>query len=1032
MPTYIVEREIPGASRLTEDDLRGITQHVERRRREARAAVHVAPQLRGRRQDLLRPRGGERRRHPRARAPRRLPGQPGRRGHGGVRHRRPARAARLTAACRPPRRADTCRRSARGARRAAGRTVAAVRGVYDRAVRDLIGRADERARLRAALAAAQAGRGSLLLRVRRGRRGQDAPRRGGARGRRRRRFVRGVAGPAALRSARWSPRCASFLRSEPDGLDRCGPLRSHLALLLPELGTPAPTEDRATLFEAIRCALRTMVAGRPRRDAARRRAGVRRGDARAPRGARAGPARAAAARRGGLPVRRSRAVAPAAPAAPRPPSRPRAARAALDPLDAAEHRAPRRAGARRAPVAALGRHAARAHGRGAVLRRGADCGAAGRRAAEAGPDGAELALDADVPLPETIRDAVLVRTSTLSDAARGAAETAAALGTAFDLDLVAALAGEDGLAELAAGGLVRETGHGRAVFRHPLAREALYDDIPWLRRRALHRRLAQALHERGADPARGGHALARRPRDAARARGAARGRGGRGRRPRLPRRRPARAPGAGPVAGGRARRRAARRRRALRRPRRAGGRPRRGGARAARGRGRAPGRGAGGRWPTRSAGIAGIYALQGDRERALAARRVAAEAYAANGLPGEAAAERLVAAGYLQSAGRHTEAAEPPPGAAGRRCAPSAPTSARGRWASRASRPSRAATSRRASRSSAAGCRSRSSTSSPPRRRRSTSGWAPRTRSRATTAARARRSARRSACAGTPAPAALEQVCLSCMAYVLRELGDWDQVVELGDELITPGAGPDDTLVADGIVGSVLAWRGARDAARPLLERCLQTALRLDVISMLCDSAAALAWLAAAEGDDERASELGRLVLERWARSEDHHYAVWGLRWAAAPLRAHGALGRRPRVRGGPVGDRRRRRPPRRAGRAGRRARRDRAGRGGRGRRRRSSSPARSSSTSTSTSRSSARRSSCAPGRARRRRRARGRHRAADRGAPDRPRGSAPRRSRRAGGRESPRSAGSLEELVGAPRRRASTPTPASRGASSR
>jgi tetratricopeptide (TPR) repeat protein len=55
--------------------------------------------------------------------------------------------------------------------------------------------------------------------------------------------------------------------------------------------------------------------------------------------------------------------------------------------------------------------------------------------------------------------------------------------------------------------------------------------------------------------------------------------------------------------------------------------------------------------------IAGTYALQGDRRRALGARRVAAEAYAANGLPGEAAAERLVIAGYLQSAGSYAEAA---------------------------------------------------------------------------------------------------------------------------------------------------------------------------------------------------------------------------------------------------------------------------------------------------------------------------------------------------------------------------------------
>ena len=48
--------------------------------------------------------------------------------------------------------------------------------------------------------------------------------------------------------------------------------------------------------------------------------------------------------------------------------------------------------------------------------------------------------------------------------------------------------------------------------------------------------------------------------------------------------------------------------------------------------------------------LAAIYELQGDRERALTARRVAADAFAANGLPGEAAAERLIAAGYLLSA----------------------------------------------------------------------------------------------------------------------------------------------------------------------------------------------------------------------------------------------------------------------------------------------------------------------------------------------------------------------------------------------
>jgi ATP/maltotriose-dependent transcriptional regulator MalT len=51
---------------------------------------------------------------------------------------------------------------------------------------------------------------------------------------------------------------------------------------------------------------------------------------------------------------------------------------------------------------------------------------------------------------------------------------------------------------------------------------------------------------------------------------------------------------------------------------------------------------------------------------------------------------------------------------------------------------------------------------------------------------------------------------------------------------------------------------------------------------MQCDTAAALAWLAQEEGDAVRASELCHALLERWSTSEDHHYAVWGLRCSTA------------------------------------------------------------------------------------------------------------------------------------------------------
>ncbi len=115
-----------------------------------------------------------------------------------------------------------------------------------------------------------------------------------------------------------------------------------------------------------------------------------------------------------------------------------------------------------------------------------------------GPRGLELADEREVPLPDTIRDAVLVGAAELSDEARAAAEVAAAAGDTFGLDVVAEVAGTTGLGELLDCGLLVEAEPGRGAFRHALAREALYADVPWLRRRSLHARLAEELEARDA------------------------------------------------------------------------------------------------------------------------------------------------------------------------------------------------------------------------------------------------------------------------------------------------------------------------------------------------------------------------------------------------------------------------------------------------------------------------------------------------------------------------------------------------------
>ena len=109
----------------------------------------------------------------------------------------------------------------------------------------------------------------------------------------------------------------------------------------------------------------------------------------------------------------------------------------------------------------------------------------------------ELAQATDAGMvPETIRDAVLMRASELSGEALEAAQAAAVAGETFDLEIVGAIATADGFAELAERGLIAEDGLGHAAFRHALTRDALYGDVPWLQRRILHRRLAEALERR--------------------------------------------------------------------------------------------------------------------------------------------------------------------------------------------------------------------------------------------------------------------------------------------------------------------------------------------------------------------------------------------------------------------------------------------------------------------------------------------------------------------------------------------------------
>lgn len=134
------------------------------------------------------------------------------------------------------------------------------------------------------------------------------------------------------------------------------------------------------------------------------------------------------------------------------------------------------------------------------------------------PDpGVGLGRDTVLPLPESIVDAVQARIRGVRESHPEAVELAAVLGTCVQLPVLAELVAPEEVDELLESGLLREQAADTATFRHALVRDSVYATIPWARRRAHHRRVAERLTARDAAPGNiAEHWLAAREHDLAR------------------------------------------------------------------------------------------------------------------------------------------------------------------------------------------------------------------------------------------------------------------------------------------------------------------------------------------------------------------------------------------------------------------------------------------------------------------------------------------------------------------------------------
>jgi DNA-binding CsgD family transcriptional regulator len=120
---------------------------------------------------------------------------------------------------------------------------------------------------------------------------------------------------------------------------------------------------------------------------------------------------------------------------------------------------------------------------------------------KAGENGYELKNDAEFPVPESLREAVLLRTSDLSAPALHVLQNAAVAGNRFDLSWLPDLENDrGGIDELIESNLLVESEPGVGRFRHALLREVVYGQIPWTKRRNFHRELAAALERESGPP----------------------------------------------------------------------------------------------------------------------------------------------------------------------------------------------------------------------------------------------------------------------------------------------------------------------------------------------------------------------------------------------------------------------------------------------------------------------------------------------------------------------------------------------------
>lgn len=287
--------------------------------------------------------------------------------------------------------------------------------------------------------------------------------------------------------------------------------------------------------------------------------------------------------------------------------------------------------------------------------------------------------------------------------------------------------------------------------------------------------------------------------------------------------------------------------------------------------------------------LATLHELGGDWTAALAAREAAATAFADSGQPGEAAADRLAVAAHLRSAARYAPALAAlglvlsDARASARKDLMLRAEALRGNVLARLGRPAEGVPAVRAALDEALRAELPDVAAEIHQRLADSLEYS----GDYDGAAAAYRAAY--LYCDTHGADATGQLCRACATAVLFTRGEWDLAIAVCSDVLEEPDTASHTRVASACMGGLIhALRGQADEARPLLTTASGLSRRIELTTAQLLSGWGLAVLDAQAGAVASGTDRLRVALDRVRGTQERHYCVPLLQWAATFFAVHG------------------------------------------------------------------------------------------------------------------------------------------------